>query len=271
MNILAEIREEKAVLEGRRAEVEAKKSISYEVQATKVRKVDLKGDVATNCSRCNMTCHSPCKQMRDSGKLQCEVLDPFSGRCMVCLCDRAQHVKTPHRLEAFVVKETRTLKDMRAQRQVAETVDAEGLLVALKKRYEESRSSVVSLLRRAHEKLRRLDEIALKPNPMTIADYVKLLISSEKHEGRPGWMERARILQEIWEKIENEETVGARGNIHLEKLKRNSDGIKPNCASGNIEPSLEPMRKKEENRKAPEKQIKPEQQVNYEFNMSPDR
>ncbi|CAG0905542.1 unnamed protein product, partial [Darwinula stevensoni] len=250
LNILAEISEEKAVLERRRAEVEAKKDFTYEVQAPKVRKMDLKGDLATNCSKCNITCHFPCKQRRGDVELQCEVLDPFTGRCMVCPCDSKRHVSRPYRLETYVEKESRNLKDLRASHRDAGT--AEDLLGALRKRHSESRSRVLHLLARAHEKLERLEEIALKPNPITITDYVKLLISSEKHEGKPGWMERAKILQEIGERIANEKTADERGSVPFEEPNKNRTELKPRGAHAPGENLVTPNHKNGENAKTEE-------------------
>ena len=48
----------------------------------------------------------------------------------------------------------------------------------------------------AQQILARLDEIALKPNPLTELDYVDLLIQSEEREGKPGFMKRLEYLQE---------------------------------------------------------------------------
>ncbi len=35
-----------------------------------------------------------------------------------------------------------------------------------------------------------MDDIALKPNPLSEVDYIDLLIQSEEKQGRQGWMER---------------------------------------------------------------------------------
>ena len=43
---------------------------------------------------------------------------------------------------------------------------------------------------------RRLDEIALKPNPLTQVEYLELLIESEKRECKPGWKQRLRYIEE---------------------------------------------------------------------------
>ena len=41
-----------------------------------------------------------------------------------------------------------------------------------------------------------MDEIALKPNPLTEVEYLELLIESEKREAKPGWKQRIQYLEE---------------------------------------------------------------------------
>ena len=42
----------------------------------------------------------------------------------------------------------------------------------------------------AHQSPQNLDEIALKPNPLTQREYLKLLTEFEKSEAKPGWKKR---------------------------------------------------------------------------------
>ena len=53
---------------------------------------------------------------------------------------------------------------------------------SLQKVYEE----VLTMIKKAQQSLRRLDEIALKPNPLTQVDYLEILIESEKAEAKSG-------------------------------------------------------------------------------------
>ena len=50
------------------------------------------------------------------------------------------------------------------------------------------------MIKTAQQSLRRLDEIALKPDPSTQVEYLKLLIESEKMEAKPGWKQRVKYL-----------------------------------------------------------------------------
>ncbi|NEQ41112.1 MAG: hypothetical protein F6K40_34855 [Okeania sp. SIO3I5] len=51
------------------------------------------------------------------------------------------------------------------------------------------------MIQKTQRSLRRLDEIALKPNPLTELEYIDLLIESEKQEAKFGWQERVKYYQ----------------------------------------------------------------------------
>ena len=55
---------------------------------------------------------------------------------------------------------------------------------------------------KAQQSLRRLDEIALKPNPLTQIEYLELLIESEKNEAKEGWKQRVQYYEEAKRKAE---------------------------------------------------------------------
>ena len=49
----------------------------------------------------------------------------------------------------------------------------------------------------AKEIMQRLDEIALKPNPLSEVEYIDLLIESERQEGKPGYPQRIKYYQDM--------------------------------------------------------------------------
>ncbi|CAG0887843.1 unnamed protein product, partial [Darwinula stevensoni] len=119
---------------------------------------------------------------------------------------RNEHVKSRHRFEASIVMETRTMEDLKHSygKAVGGKLTAENLWKASRRQYAEMRSQVLDLVRDAHRKLSILDEIALKPNPLSIIDYVDLLITSETFQMKPGYMKRVGILNEIRESLDKE-------------------------------------------------------------------
>ena len=54
----------------------------------------------------------------------------------------------------------------------------------------------MEMIVKAQQCLRRLDEIALKPNPLTQLQYFDLLIESEKNEAKTGWQKRVQYYEE---------------------------------------------------------------------------
>lgn len=57
-------------------------------------------------------------------------------------------------------------------------------------------TGVMTMINQAQQSLYRLDEIALKPNPLTQVQYLELLIESEKNEAKPGWKQRVQYFEE---------------------------------------------------------------------------
>ena len=51
------------------------------------------------------------------------------------------------------------------------------------------------MIHQVQTSLQRLDEIALKPNPLTEVEYIDLLIDSEKQEARIGWRDRVQYYE----------------------------------------------------------------------------
>ncbi len=53
---------------------------------------------------------------------------------------------------------------------------------------------VKGMIRQVQRSLKRLDEIALKPNPLSEVEYIDLLIQSEQQEKKVGWNQRVQYL-----------------------------------------------------------------------------
>ncbi|CAG0892848.1 unnamed protein product [Darwinula stevensoni] len=180
---LTRIGAERAALEQRTAD----KNFTYEV--TKREKAALKeGEYETRCLVCNVACHFPCK-VQNSKKAECEIME--AGRCKACRCDAAKHFNSPHRFQTS--KESKTLKDLKHSHR-AQTRRNESLLEILKRKYERSQNEMMDLVLEAHEELCKLE-------PMSISEYMDILISSENKQTRLGWMDRVRILQETQDRM----------------------------------------------------------------------
>ncbi|CAG0896274.1 unnamed protein product [Darwinula stevensoni] len=58
------------------------------------------------------------------------------------------------------------------------------------------------LIKEAHACMHRIDEIALRPNPIEITNYIEMLIRKEFHEEQPGFSQRIKYLEEARRKSE---------------------------------------------------------------------
>lgn len=68
-------------------------------------------------------------------------------------------------------------------------------LIAIQKcQLEKAQTHLFSLIDEARSCLNRQEMIALKSNPLTQADYIELLIESEKSQTKPGWQDRIKYL-----------------------------------------------------------------------------
>ena len=77
---------------------------------------------------------------------------------------------------------------------------------------------VLEMAREAKESMQHLDEIALKPTPLTEVEYIDLLIESEKQEANPGFQQRIKHYENIKQqalimtKLKDEMVEGVQGS-----------------------------------------------------------
>ena len=123
-----------------------------------------------------------------------------SGYCKVCTkhCHWQEHSNLPYIFEYETVTETRTSEDLEKRYEVAKSGKntVEGMIEKLEGDLTEVHNNVLSIMFKAQQSLQRLDEIALKPNPLTQIEYLELLIESENNEAKPGWKQRVQYYEE---------------------------------------------------------------------------
>jgi len=90
----------------------------------------------------------------------------------------------------------------------------------LEKELEVVQDIVAVLLEKSQESLERLQEIALKPNPLSTPDYIDLMIESEKQEAKSGFQDRIQSLMDVRnnaEIISNVSTGGVLSKVVKER------------------------------------------------------
>ena len=196
---LDEIQQEEWVLQQHEAEINANKNFTYSIKVNKHRKVPLRGVYTTNCLKCSFTCHDNCVFDNDADKERCRTMK--DGYCTACpqKCHWQSHSNTPYYFEYYDENEDRTYDDLKKRYETAKSGKnkTQSMIVANEQILMQLQAEVYSLLDEVRFSIHRLDEIALRPNPLTDIEYIDLLIESEKREHKHGWKDRIRQYERI--------------------------------------------------------------------------
>lgn len=216
---IEELQQEERVLKEHEKDILTNKDFTYPVKVTKQKKIDLSsGHYVTNCLTCNHTCHPSCAYADDRDKYKCSAMDGggYNAKCTVCpgRCGWQRHVNNPYRFEFYDDTETRTSEELKQRylQAMKGKSKVEGMIGNLKSHLDHVDRLVKAMIHQVHTSLERLDQIALKPNPLSEVEYIDLMIESEKQELKPGWSQRVQYLQ------------GARKQAEITKGIRNTPG-----------------------------------------------
>ncbi|XP_039599310.1 uncharacterized protein LOC120522434 isoform X2 [Polypterus senegalus] len=211
---LEEIRQTRDILNKHITNIENNKNFEYEVEVTETIRESIAGTgkFITNCQKCNFTCHYPCKLPNDKDKIKCAAMK--DGVCTVCpgKCVWSVHSNQQHRFIYETKKVRKTYDELKKIYEEAkgEKMTTEQVFERLQHELDVVEEELHKLIEVSHYCIKQLEEIALRPNPLSTPEYIELLIQAEKQEAKPGWMERVKSLQEVREQA-----------VIIEKLRRN--------------------------------------------------
>ncbi|KAL1279270.1 hypothetical protein QQF64_025943 [Cirrhinus molitorella] len=197
---LDEIKRTRAALEQHKAEMDANKDFEYEIEVTVPKKIEnTTGYYLTNCQKCHFTCHATCSRGNDSDKYKCTVMK--DGKCKVCpgKCVWDVHHNQKYKWDYIKEKKKETYQELKKRFEDAhgQVMSNEKIFEELEKEFQVVQVIVAKLIKRSQKSLERLQEIALKPNPLSTPDYIDLMIESEKQEAKPGFQDRIKSLMEV--------------------------------------------------------------------------
>ena len=201
-----ELHQEKRILKTHESEIEHNKNFRYTVKFQRQRRVDLAGQgiYVTNCLDCNFTCHESCAYSNNEDKHKCSSMDNggvADAKCTICSCRGhwKRHVNNPYRFEDYEEEEVRTNEHLQKRYGAAvEGKNQKDIMIAnMEKHLEFLHNKVLEMIQEIRKSLNRLDEIALRPNPLTEEEYIELLIQSEKDQARPGYKQRIQYYEEV--------------------------------------------------------------------------
>ncbi|XP_073706910.1 uncharacterized protein [Garra rufa] len=202
---LDEIKKTRAALEQNKAEMDANKDFEYELEVTVPKQIEkTTDDYLTNCQKCHFTCHDTCGIANDSNKINCIAME--DGKCTVCpgKCDWNVHFNQKYKWNYVKEKRKETYQDLKKRYEAAhgQVMSKEKIFEELENEFQAVQVVVADLIEASQKSLERLQEIALKPNPLSTPDYIDLMIESEKQEAKPGFQDRIQSLMGVRKKAE---------------------------------------------------------------------
>ena len=191
--------QEKRICEQHEADAKANEDTEYEVEESKVIKIDLEPrEFVTNCLECNRTCHYPCHIPNDEAKYNCAAMSQDkvkkSRSCTVCpeQCHWQLHRNMSFRLDVETTTVKKTYDDIYARHK--EFLDLHKgqmtIVQALEMESKDLSDEIQQNVDFITECLHRLSENALRTSTTSSGEYLEQMIQAENHERKPGFQKR---------------------------------------------------------------------------------
>uniref|UniRef100_A0A8C4TAG1 Uncharacterized LOC114641185 n=1 Tax=Erpetoichthys calabaricus TaxID=27687 RepID=A0A8C4TAG1_ERPCA len=201
-----EIRQTRDISDKHITDIESNKDFEYEVDVTETKTESIAGTgkFITNCQKGNFTCHYPCSLSNDEDKIRCSAMK--DGVRTVCpgKCSRNIRSDQQHRFISEAKKVKKMFDELKKKYEQAqgELMTTEQLSEWFCHELETLIKLNYKLRKESHESIKRLEEIALRRNPLYFLGNIELLIQTKKQEAKLEWMERNKELQEVKERAE---------------------------------------------------------------------
>lgn len=214
---LSELAQEKQTLSKYKEEIKKNENFEYSIDEVNMTKISLAvGCYAVNCQKCKVSC----LENHEINTLQKFCTE--TGQCTICpgRCNISCHTQENFIIRYFTIPVKKTYAEMKAKYD-----NAHGCKITLEnciekkeeetKRLHKDTCTMMKSLKSYSDKLR---EIALKRDPLSKSEYVKLMIESEKREKQPGYenrIEELKNINEIWNLQERFEEFDTTLNIKI--------------------------------------------------------
>ncbi|XP_061176106.1 uncharacterized protein LOC133185061 [Saccostrea echinata] len=197
-----ELEDQIRIFEKHKADIDANRNFEYEVDEIKQIQITLPpGQHVTNCMHCHVTCHEDCKIADDERKSRCSAMSKDTGNCKICPghCHWSDHKNTPYifRFKTEKVKKMYTEMKRKYEEAVGETMNYETYIHNLKGDINDVFKKIRDNVDEMKRCKNKLNEIALKPDPLSSEDHIKILIEAQKSEKQPGYDKRIAVLQRL--------------------------------------------------------------------------
>lgn len=197
-----ELQKEIDIMNRHKSDIQNNKDFEYEVEETKQVKTELKQGIhVTNCLTCNITCHNKCIYADDDAKIHCSAMS--NGFCTVCSkhCSWTVHKNARYILTYETEKVKKTYKEMKEKYEQAkgEKMNHDVLIAELNRDVNNLFNYVKHMMEEMQRSKSRLNEIALRPDPLSTVEHLDLMIQAEEMESKSGFKERIKVLQKYRE------------------------------------------------------------------------
>ncbi|WAR16463.1 hypothetical protein MAR_031057 [Mya arenaria] len=159
----------------------------------------------TNCRNCNLTCHENCDIRDDNHKSKCSAMGS-NGYCTYCprKCHWSRHTNSPYIYTIEHVTEERIYEEMKQKYTEAgeKLPSLETVLLHKTKEFEKNTEAVREMLKVISICNNTLEEISLRPSPLSATEYIDTLIKSEEMEKEDRYEERVQSLKEIKRQVD---------------------------------------------------------------------
>ncbi|KAJ8314671.1 hypothetical protein KUTeg_006821 [Tegillarca granosa] len=204
------------ILKQHEADIANNRNFTYEVDEPYTKMIKLPSGIhVTNCLNCNSTCHDNCAYADNKDKINCSAMSNGS----------AQSVR-----DAAYGAHIGTYEDLKKkyEKALGGAWKQKSLIQVVKEEFNQLSKNVGAMVERMRTSINRLSEIALKPNPLSDVQYINLLIESEKHQIKPGYLGRITMLTKLRkdaELVQNLPTGDFKpfGDIDLEEIMKTED------------------------------------------------
>lgn len=157
----------------------------------------------TNCTKCNTTCHYPCSTASDERKWKCGAIK--RKFCQICpgRCHWSVHKNMDFRFVKTWKKEHRIIHERLNRHNMAtrKKVNQQKVIALLESKIHKHTRNIVPKIKEAQRCLDRLEDIALKPNPLCTKEYINLMIESEKMQKTHNYHERVKVLEQLKQQV----------------------------------------------------------------------
>lgn len=171
---------------------------TYEIEEIEVQKIDTteKGEYSLNCTRCKYSCHENCTC--NTSKEQCISME-VDGICRNCPlgCDIMYHEKETYHFRNLITKSTKTCNDKkRSYKDATQCIQTQIELISkMHAEMSETENTLSFCLPVVTNRINKLKLMALLKNPMSVEDYLEMLIQKERLGKKIGFDRRIAILK----------------------------------------------------------------------------